>query len=117
MPHIEAAVKKVRDVPGGYLISGFIFRDDVENPVLIRFGNAPVEGEDLIKLHSLLSYTAAVLEDKGLLERADFPAAPTGPTSEEIADKLAVMLLERPPQDDSDEVIDLVTRYIQSRKE
>lgn len=117
MPAVNQAVRKVAEAPGGdYFITAFIFKDDPDNPILIHAGNVPVRGEELIRTHYVLSCSAAELDIRNLLQRSEIKSAPEGQTPEEIADKLVVSLLGGIPDGASDEIQDLIQKYLQSRK-
>lgn len=117
MPYIEQASRKVTESPNGpYLFSAFVWRDDETNPVLIHVGNIPHKGEDFIGLHYELALISTAIASGGSVERTDIKAAPLTQTPEEIADKLAVSLLAGIPEGASDEIKDLVEKYLQSRK-
>lgn len=117
LPYVEQASRKVADAPNGpYYFSAFVWQDDEKNPVLIHIGNTGYKGNEFIQLHYQLAWMAAVIDAQGLVERSDVKSAPMSQTPEEIADKLAVALLGGIPEGASEEVQELVQKYLQSRK-
>lgn len=117
LPYVEQASRKVQDSPNGpFYFSAFVWRDDEENPILIHVGNTPYRGDDFIRLHYQLAWVSAMIDAQGRVERSDIKPAPMTQTPEEIADRLAVTLLGGIPEGVSDEVQELVQKYLQSRK-
>ena len=117
MPYVEKALIKVTEAPGEFNFTGFIFKDEPENPILIHISNLGDPPEEfLVQLHYHLACLAAFLNDTGVTETTDFGTAPSGQTPEEIADKLAISLMATPLENIPDEIKELVDKYLLSRQ-
>ena len=111
-PIMNDFVRKVQNL--GLTTSALIF--DAETGFLVRCGNAPAEGRELVRLHYFLSYVAASLEQQGLSERFKLADKGLGPSSDELADTLALTLLQTPSDMIPQPVLDSLMEYVNSRR-
>lgn len=98
----------------GLQVSALVF--DPEGDFLMRCGNAPAEGRELVRLHYWLSLICASLEAAGYYERTEGVSGPQPPDPQESADMLVLALLQMPPDLLPDRVLDLLQQYAESRK-
>ncbi len=111
-PAIKAFVQKVDKL--GLQVSALVF--DPEGDFLMRCGNAPAEGPDLVKLHYYLSLICACLEASGHYKRSGIESGPQPSDPEIAADRLALTLLQMPSEDLPARVQDLLQEYMEARK-
>jgi hypothetical protein len=111
-PEIHKFVQKVEKE--GLQVSALIF--DPQGGFLMRCGNAPQEGDELVRLHYFLSLICTRLEAQGQYERFTPAASYSGPSSEEIADSLAVALLAMPSELIPSQLQELAQQYAASRR-
>jgi len=111
-PAIREFVKKVDSL--GLQTSALVFSPDGD--FLVRCGNAPHQGRDLVKLHYCLSLICAQLEAQGYYARPEPVSEGSGPIPEEIADRLVLALLAMPSEMIPDRVLDLALEYAGSRR-
>lgn len=114
-PAIRAFVQNVDKL--GLQTSALIF--DPDGDFLIRCGNAPHTGRDLVRLHYFLSIVCASLEESGHYDRSELSdegPSPSTPDPQEKADRLVLALLQVPPELIPDRVLDLAREYAEARK-
>jgi hypothetical protein len=113
---LEPAIKRfVLEVDKlGLQTSALIFSPDGD--FLMRCGNAPHEGRDLVRLHYFLSIVCARLEASGHYERTKDFSGPQAPDSQEIADQLALILMQMPKDLIPVRVCDILDDYVSSRR-
>lgn len=117
-PDIERLVRKVEDNPHACL-TGIVFSQDP--PALLHIGNIDNQGEDLIRLHMVLSTFVAQAKENPKYKNLTFEEIGIGNHSigeapEEIADRLAEMLLiTNLAPDYAEQLLEMAQRYLRSR--
>jgi hypothetical protein len=112
---LEPAIQKFVQVLDkmGLQVSALVF--DPEGDFLMRCGNAPAEGRELVRLHYWLSLICASLEAAGYFQRLDGESGPQPPDPQESADRLVLALLQMPKEMVPERVLQLVDAYVNSR--
>lgn len=108
-PIILDFVRKLDNL--GLQTSAFIFTP--KGDFVVRCGNAPHEGRDLVRLHYFLSMATQILEAEGQYERRTDFSGPTPQTPLESADKLALSVLCCPTI--PEQVYELAKKYADER--
>ena len=117
-PDAERLVRKVEDNRHA-CFTGVVFSQDP--PALLHIGNIENEGEDLIRLHMVLSTMIAQSKDNPKFRNLTFEEIGIGDyligeAPEEIADKLAeMMLVTNLHENYHDQLLQLAQRYLASR--
>lgn len=124
--HLNPFIKKLTEAVSEYpnlFLTGFVYDGGgEEQPLLIRFGNISNTGMDLVRIHYSLSRMAAAIEAMGgftLTEdvvESDGESGPEGPSPEELADRMALMLCAVPSKTLPQPVVDLLDQYVKSRR-
>jgi len=117
---INPAIAKFVDAmtKEGLQVSALIF--DPEGDFLIRAGNVKQQGEAFVKLHYMLSLVTAHLDAQGYYEHTE-PSSPSQASlprdTQEIADRLAMAVLQVPAELLPDRIVDLAQEYADARKD
>lgn len=114
-PAIRTFVQSVDKL--GLQTSALIF--DPEGDFLIRCGNAPHQGRELVRLHYFLSLVCANLEEAGYYDRSELSdegPSPSAPDPQEKADRLVLALLQVPSEMLPDRILELAREYAESRR-
>lgn len=121
-PTIEKLVRQVNRSGPGTIISGFIFS---QRPVgFVKFGNAPQEHDELIRLHVMFASVASDMKmfPGGMYRNVPFieigEGTELGEKPEDVADELATELLTFGIEESRrDEILLLAQRYIMARRQ
>lgn len=114
-PAIRDFVQKIDRA--GLQMSALIF--DPQGDFLIRCGNAPHQGRELVRLHYMLSLVCAQLEAEGHYDQYDLSekgGSQYTSNPEEAADRLALALLQVPPSMIPDRILDIAREYAEARR-
>ena len=117
-PDVERLVRKVEDNQHA-CITGIVLSQDP--PALLHIGNIENEGEDLIRLHMVLSTFVAQARENPKYKNLTFEEiglgnALIGEAPEEIADKLAeMMLVTNLHPEYAGEILEMAQKYLASR--
>ena len=118
-PDVERLVRKVEDNKHA-CITGIVFSQDP--PALLHIGNIENEGEDLIRLHMVLSTFVAQAKENPKYKNLTFAEmglgdCPIGEAPEEIAGKLSELILTTNLHESySEQILELAQQYLRTRK-
>ena len=99
----------------GLQVTALIF--DPKGDFLIRAGNVPQQGREFVRLHYLLSLVVANLDAAGHYEKTDVVSGDISQDAEQIADRLAVLLLSMPESLLPERIREMAQQYADVRRE
>lgn len=120
-PYVTALLQKLNKDYPKLRFSGFIWGPTGDSTVadyFLKVGNVMNEGQDFVEMHYRLALSSAYLDAKGQGERVEVVAqnqATTPPSSQDIADKLALALMATPLYELPPSVQAYLDQYLASR--
>lgn len=116
-PHITRMLREINNTGDGLCFTGFLYGGEEGHPMLVHISNIKERGEELVVIHHTLAVMAMALEtNTSLYERFELDSAPDPLTAEDVADKLAIRLLQTPLNEEQREIKELLQQYLEARK-
>ena len=116
-PHITRMLREINNAGDGLCFTGFLYGGEEGHPMLVHISNIKERGPELIAIHYTLAKMAMTLEgNRGASTRLELDSAPDPFTPEEVADKLAIRLMQVGFNVMDEETGELLQQYLEARK-